>query len=546
MDGSGQTDTTLQITLQIGGDTYHCQSFTGAEDISKPFLYQIFYTGQTAIDMDATLFKQATLTVACATGTAKTHGVFSQIIMYDPPSPGWYTYGFALVPRLNALLYTAESRIFGPATGGVDVKDLISAVVQGAEASDRHAPIHIDVETGFTPELPKRPFVVQYGESDLAFLSRVCEGEGVAYFIRQDADKEVAVFGNDNSIFPISSHSPLTFNPNGSNNLQSFQLVKTLAAASAREADFNLDLPSQPPSASSTVADGKHGFSGEFGGLWQAVDSAQKVAEVRAGEIECRTIQLIGRSLLPDLRAGTIFLLADHPNASLKNQSYLITHVDNQAAVQPPAGGSATIAPSPYANTFRCIPTSIRFRPQRLTAVPTVPGVHLAAVDGTPPVDRANLDTQGRYLLRFSYPTVPTDQGKGSDRVAKMEPYYAPSGSQDGGFSFPLLPGTEVLVAYINGSIDRPVILGALPTGGVPTLVGSANHTMNRLITPSGALIEVFDDTPPPPPTPVAPSPPTPPHTPPPHTPPPHTPPPHSPPPHNPPPHNPPGHGSRR
>jgi type VI secretion system secreted protein VgrG len=124
------------------------------------------------------------------------------------------------------------------------------------------------------------------------------------------------------------------------------------------------------------------------------------------------------------------------------------------------------------------------------TPVPVVAGVHVAKVDGDAWNGRAEIDSQGRYKLQLTFADEAGKKGRGSDYVRKIEPYVGPSQT---GLHFPLVAGTEVLVGYMNGDIDRPVVFGAVHNPDMKGVVTSDAHLFNRIKSQSGALLEIYD-----------------------------------------------------
>ena len=114
-----------------------------------------------------------------------------------------------------------------------------------------------------------------------------------------------------------------------------------------------------------------------------------------------------------------------------------------------------------YRNTFSCIESEVPYRPARKAPRSKVSGVIRAFVDGAGSGARAEMDEYGRYKLVFPFDISGRKGGNASCWIRMAQPQVG----KDSGLSLPLLPGTEVIVSFIGGNPDRPVITGALPNG---------------------------------------------------------------------------------
>ncbi len=171
-------------------------------------------------------------------------------------------------------------------------------------------------------------------------------------------------------------------------------------------------------------------------------------------------------------------------------QEYLLVEVHHKATQALDLDGSADTGAS-YSNQFLAIPKSKVFRPHCATPWPSIKGVMHAGVDGedggTP---YAQIDDKGRYKVRFPFDMGDAGDGGASRWVRKSEAYAGPSQ----GMHFPLLKGAEVLIVFIDGDPDRPIISGAVFNEQNTSVVHQHNHTTNQIITPIGNTLTI-DDT---------------------------------------------------
>ena len=144
-----------------------------------------------------------------------------------------------------------------------------------------------------------------------------------------------------------------------------------------------------------------------------------------------------------------------------------------------------------YENTFRAIPFAQPFRPARVTRKPRIHGFVTGLIEAAfPEVRQPWLDDQGRYgvHLHFDFsPAIPA----AAYAVRMAQPSAASRGSY--GMHFPLRPGTEVLIGFIDGDPDRPIIVGALPNAHAPSPVTSADPRLSRIVSARGVVFELND-----------------------------------------------------
>ena len=192
---------------------------------------------------------------------------------------------------------------------------------------------------------------------------------------------------------------------------------------------------------------------------------------------------------------GFTFDLEDHYRSTFKRK-YLtldIDHAGNQTGflisgirVQTTEGEAQVY----YRNYFTAIPSDVQFRPEAKTQKPRIHGTIRAEVDaGSGAGSYADLDAQGRYLVILPFDLSGHSPGKASCRIRMAQPY---AGSSEG-IHFPLHKGTEVLLTFVDGDPDRPLIAGAVPNAETQSPVREANRTMNVIQSAAGNRLEMED-----------------------------------------------------
>jgi len=516
------TTTNLEIKLEIISKpkvAFDVQGFEGREYISKPYQYLIYATTSETFAPDTVLNERVKLTVTTACGTWVTSGIVMNIEERDPTPTELRVLVFTLSPRFAITQLTGENRVFGPAKE-MSVDEIIKQEIKGAAIS---VPDSYNLE-----KYPKRKYVVQYNESDFTFISRLAEHVGIFYFFKQEASGETIVFGDKNTAFPkvdfndktglVSAKSGDADDKAGGDGKKaeknpsiSYSHPKDANLPRAVDEAAVLSFCARGQAVSKTVALRDYnevtpkivsgtkdagtatGFLGtirNFGEHFADDNGGTLLATVRAQELAASRVVFVGETDAPELRAGMIFEIKGHPSF---NGEYLITSVQHSASRPAPTGFKALPgAGRAYRNTITCIDANVEFRPARVTPRPQAMGLHTAKVDGATWNGRAEIDGEGRYKVQMMFPDGTYGKAKGSDYFRQIQPYYGPNKT---GLYFPLVAGTEVLLGYINGDIDRPIIIGAAsnPDPDWDNLVNDGSNVYNRIKSQSGTMVEIFD-----------------------------------------------------
>ncbi len=469
------------------------QGFEGRESISQLFSFRVYAT-TTSNDLDTASLvgERVKLKVTTACGHWIACGLCTQVEELDPTATDERVLQFLIKPRFAAAQLVVENRIYGPAQA-VGVDDVVK---QGIG----RAPIAIPAEYNLD-SYPKRNYVVQYNESHFAFISRLCERDGIFYFFKHEDGGESVVFADKNLAFPkikFGGRSSILYSHHRDRHMgrqadEAAVLVfgqrRTLSSKTIKLRDYNETMPSVV-SGNNDVGQG-NAFLGKvewFGGHFPDEGAATKLARIRAERIAAEQTTYVVETDAPELRAGAIFEMQGHPRF---DGEYLVVSATHSGYRPAPVGFQAFAQDGrAYRNSLQCIRSDVPYRPPLATPVPLGYGLHTAKVDGEAWNGRAEIDGQGRYKLQLTFVDEAAPRGRGSDYVRKIEPYVGPSQT---GLHFPLVAGTEVLVAYMNGDIDRPIVIGAVHNPDMIDLVTADSNLFNRLKSQSGAFLEIFD-----------------------------------------------------
>jgi type VI secretion system secreted protein VgrG len=226
----------------------------------------------------------------------------------------------------------------------------------------------------------------------------------------------------------------------------------------------------------------------EYGQHHKTPDEGKALAAVRAEERLAGQLVYTGKSGAPALAAGMRVTIADHPD--LGSIEVIVTEVEHRATLVVGSKGASDLPG--YVNTFRAIPADRTYRPPRVTPRPRIAGLVTGIIDGGPagPAAKyAQIDEQGRYLVRFLFDTTPPGE-RPTSRPVRMLQNHA---GENYGTHIPLKPGVEVLIGFIDGDPDRPLIVGAVPNPIKPSPVTNANPGLHRIKTSTGITVDLTE-----------------------------------------------------
>jgi type VI secretion system secreted protein VgrG len=396
-------------------------------------------------------------------------------------------FAFDLVPQAWLLTKRTQSRIFQQTT----VPDILRKVLGGLDPAPS-----IEL-TGFEP----RDYCVQYRESDWDFAARLMEEEGIFYFFRHLADGHKLVLANK-----PESHKDVPFNQRitfrgGSRSavdedvIFEFEKMQQVVSGQVTLWDHNFELPHKHLEAFGQVQQGvavgqvKHllkfgdnwrseiyQYPGEYADRFDGVNPGggdraadlrkifednQRTADIRMEQEAVTAVEIHGastcRQLMPGFKFTMETLRGDTLGSGLKaDGTYVVTSV-NHSAVAPADQRSGTPEAFRYSNKFTAIPVGLPFRPQRVTPKPRVPGSQTAVVCG-PKGQEIFTDKYGRVKVQFHWDR----EGKSdADSSCWIRVATVWAGRRWGAMHVPRI-GQEVIVDFLEGDPDRPIIVGSV------------------------------------------------------------------------------------
>jgi type VI secretion system secreted protein VgrG len=386
-------------------------------------------------------------------------------------------YELEIVPRVWQLDLVRTQEIFLDMT----LPEIIAAKLEriGLES---------DVAFRTVGDYPKREFVVQYRETALAFISRLAEHVGLSFYFEQHEGGELLVFTDQLAGFQTGSGRRVSFVARGET-----EGVYQISAQSSLIPGIHIvqDYNHRHPALDLTSVHSLENLGGglvEYGTHHKSPQEGTTLAAIRAQESLSRRRVYAGKSACCGFSAGGRFTLEEHPYH--EHPELLITEVHHR--FEQTIGGDAGGAQG-YENSFTAVPTLHPYRPPRITPRPRIDGILTGVVQVTPSAQvgvQARIDEQGSYVVQFHFDGAPNGE-KASRPVRMAQPFAGP----DQGMHFPLRPGTEVVIAFVDGDPDRPIIVGAMPNAHTPSPVVAADSNMHRIRSHHGLIVEFGTST---------------------------------------------------
>ncbi|SFQ59366.1 type VI secretion system secreted protein VgrG [Halopseudomonas formosensis] len=466
------------FTLDLPGleHDFRVLSFRAQEAISQCYRIELqLVSGQPDLDLEALLQRNAWLGIQHGEGEGTgLHGLIHHAAIGEA-GKRLTRYRLELVPHLHYLGLRHNQRIFQHLT----VPQIISRVLadHGIQSDAYSFQLGVDY--------PERDYCTQYDETDLHFIQRLCEEEGIHYHFRHSPDGHHLVFGDDQTVFPRLA--PTGFDQ-GNGMVADEPVIKRFGVrletrtsrVTRRDYDHQkarLLLESQARGEQLPDLE-DYDYPGRFTDRSRGKHLAQRSLERHRSDYR----QAAGHSDQPTLRSGHFLELQGHPRDSW-NDLWLITaihHEGKQPQVleesitsaesagtdysPPPAKGEGETAfTQGYRNHFQATPWDTPHRPALRHPKPRVLGQQTAVVTG-PAGEEIHCDDQGRIKVQFHW-----DREGQADAHTSCWLRVASSwaGNHWGSVTIPRI-GMEVLVSFLEGDPDQPLVSGCLYNSAHP------------------------------------------------------------------------------
>ncbi|MFR0268094.1 type VI secretion system Vgr family protein [Escherichia coli] len=471
-------------------------TFTGHEQLSSPFRYDIEFTStDKAIEPESVLMQDGAFSLSAPpvqgmpvqVPLRTLHGVITSF-KHLSSSQDEARYEVRLEPRMALLTRSRQNAIYQNQT----VPQIVEKILR-----ERHQMRGQDFVFNLKNEYPAREQVMQYGEDDLTFVSRLLSEVGIWFRFATDARLKIEVveFYDDQSGYERGLTLPLR-HPSGlfdgeTEAVWGLNSAYSVVEKSVSTRDYNYR------EATAEMTTGQHDATGgdntTYGEAYhyadnflqkgdkEAAESGAFYARIRHERYLNEQAILQGQSTSSLLMPGLEIKVQDDDAPAVFRKGVLITGVTASAARD-----------RSYELTFTAIPYSERYgyRPA-LIPCPVMAGTLPARVTSTVKNDiYAHIDKDGRYRVNLDFDRDTWKPGYESLWVRQSRPYAGDTY----GLHLPLLAGTEVSIAFEEGNPDRPYIAGVKHDSAHTDHVTIQNYKRNVLRTPANNKIRLDDE----------------------------------------------------
>jgi type VI secretion system secreted protein VgrG len=480
-----QKNRPLQVSTPLSEDSLLVTGLRGSEQLSHLFNFEVALVAHnsTAIDFSKLVGNDIGLSMSTP-GSGYTsdwryiHGICASFSQGNR-NEEFTSYEAEVVPRVWLLTRQRQSRIFQQKS----IPEILKEVLKG-----------FDCDFQLRAQYERREYCVQYGESDFDFASRLMEEEGIYYFFEhsKSGHKMIVADGSASHVDvpglttvryeTVEGGSPET------DHILEWRKTQAVRATKYSLRDHCFQQPTQNLEAKVSILDSVRagtvthqlkgqanepleiydfpgGYAVRFDGinpsggeqperLQKLLDDNKRTAKLRMEEEAWPSLVIQGTSGCRNFVAGHKFTLDRHFDG---NGEYVLVAVTHDASLGNPYRSGSNGGDFTYSNHFNCIPIQLPYRPERRTKKPFMQSVQNALVTG-PPGEEIFTDKYGRVKVQFYWDREGKKDANSSCWLRVGTPW---AGAGWGSINLPRI-GQEVIVAFVEGNPDEPVIIGSV------------------------------------------------------------------------------------
>lgn len=428
------------------------QRMSGTEELGRLYEYAIELLGSDeSLPFPDVLGKNLTLRLSLPDGGERYFGGVVTRFTQLGRNGRYALFKAEVRPWLWYLTRCSDCRIFQTKT----VPDIVQAILK------EHG--YSDVEDKLSGTYRSWEYCVQYRESDFNFISRLLEQEGIYYYFRHEQDKQVLVLADDESAHTApAGYEEIPYYPPDNearrkrDHISDWLLSQEVQSELYALRDFDFEKPRANLEAKKTILR-EHGAGSfeayDYPGEYTRPSDGSNYARLRIEEEQARFEQVRGSGNVRGLGAGALFRLQGYPRDD-QNREYLVTGANFELQANPLETRTAG-----QGTSFTCALTAMDsqqpFRPARTSRKSVVQGPQTAIVVGPSGKD-VWTDEYGRAKIQFHWDREGRRDENSSCWVRVSQ---TAAGKNWGGMFLPHI-GQEVIVDFLEGDPDRPVITG--------------------------------------------------------------------------------------
>ena len=474
-----QDDRPISVDTPLGKDVLLLRSFEGQESLSRLFRFELdMLSEQDGLSPESLLGEPVSFRVRSPDGQERYFHGHVNHFSYAGQGDRLHMYRAAVVPWFWFLTRTSDCRAFQEKK----IPDIIKEVLD---------------EMGFAGKYEFRlggnyrpwDYCIQYRETDFNFLSRLMEHAGIFYYFIHSEGEHKMVIADQNGAFEASKDGSVKFQTSLAkteleNPILEWNHSHENKAGQWAHTDYNFEKPTTDLKSKNRgkakKSDSKFEFFDYPGEFSEKAHSDEEI-QLRMQEEDAGHDRVFGRGTCRFFSPGYQFTMSEHHSQTETGQKYTIASVQHSAHM----GGSYVTEQVGvhriYENSFTCIPEAVPFRAPRMTPRPTVSGVLTGLVVGKEG-EEIWPDEYGRVKVQFYWDRYGEKNEKSSCWIRVSTPW---AGTEWGMIHIPRI-GQEVVVSFIAGNPDRPLITGMVYNAdNMPPYALAANKTQSGIKTRS-------------------------------------------------------------
>ena len=450
--------------------------FVSSEKINQLYNYKIKLISKTELQTEDILLKEGIFELTFDK-SYKIGGVISSFVDVAKIE-GFYYYEIELVPKLYKSKINKDNEVFLNKTI-IEIFEIL--LLQNGLTKD-------DYQFKLMEDYEKLEYVCQYHESDFDFISRWCERMGIYFYFEMGETEKLIFVDSKYSIEDKENkfhYSPIS-GLEGDNIYKIIQKIiikhKTkikgvkLKDYNPQKSTYNLDVEV-------ILNEDAEKMLYFYGYNFETKQQGTKLATILAQAYDVNSEVLECNSTIPEVFIGFNYELENFYKDKY-NKKYFVYELTKKGSGNTFLNKNNEI----FSSEFKMINSDKQYRQPISTPLPKITGVMLGKIDSETE-NTPFIDSEGRYKVVMPFDNTSKPNGKASHWIRLSQP----TGGGNKGFHFPLKKDTEVLLSFIDGNPDRPVIIGTLANSENPNLVNNNNLQENKLQSESGMHM-TFDD----------------------------------------------------
>lgn len=437
---------------------------SAVEQISRPFQFDLELCSMEgagmrgAADPDGILGKPASVALKTpGTQTRYFHGIVTEFA-HTGYNERRHEYRAVLRPAFWLLTRRADCRVLQ----NMSTPDIFREVCRQAGFSDHKLALSASYEAW--------EYRVQYRESDFDFLSRLLEHEGIYYYFEHSSDRHVMVLTDDvGKLETVSGYEKVPYYPPGGpearrvrDHLNSWVTAKTFEPAAFAAREYNFETPASLASGVSPVARRNDAnrfeiFDYPAGASKLTSAGVERVAKLRAEQMQSSQSVVRSSGDAVGLSAGRLFTLEGYPRRDFNKQYLIISTSCTVSSDSARTGADGGDDEPQFSISIEAIDAREPFRPARITPKPLIQGLQTARVVGASG-EEITTDKYGRVKVQFHWDRAGQSNEDSSCWVRVAQSWAG----KNWGAQFVPRVGQEVVVSFLEGDPDHPLIIGSV------------------------------------------------------------------------------------